>query len=177
MATSEAEPQAPSSYGMHAGAITGAYAAAANSGKAKPTGWAIVTGVPSPSLGAEVTFYVADGSTSALGGLWRFSYDGSAFTSGAAPWCTPPGGVSALTSVGEALVWVVASGQRVWKALAGGEGCQPRELRALSLAATNASYTSVTFMLPSGAEWTDGKVEEGEVGEAEEGEAEGEAEL
>ncbi len=148
-----------SSYQMHAGTLTGYYGEAVNGDRARPTSWAVVTGATTEG-GAPVNLFVADASAK-HGGIWRFSYTGQSFASDDAPWCAPPGGVGALTSVGEGLVWVDAAGTRVWKTAAGGEACAPRELRALSLNGTNSTYTSVSFLLPSGAAWVDGKVDGG----------------
>ena len=149
--TNEAAPKAPSSYQMHmpGGPLAGAYAAAANGGDTRPVGWAVVTGEDQPPpKGAEVHLFVGDRGP-AFGGIWRFAHDGAAFSSGGEPWCAPPGGVGALTSVGEGLVWVDAAGQRVWKsATRGGAACAPRELRSLSLKGTNATYAALSFSLP-----------------------------
>ena len=48
-------------------------------------------------------------------------------------------------------------GQRVFKTAAAGEVCAPRELKALSLVGTNATFTFVVFMLPSGSVFGEGE--------------------
>ena len=174
MATNKPQPQSATAYALHAGAFKGPYADASSSSDTKPLGWTVVmsaqsVGAPQSKLkkqkggkssdgfrtnSAALTVYVSDASVK-YGGLWRFAFDGGAFTSGAKPWCKPQGGIASLTTVGDALVWLDTAGTRVWKASASDDACEPKELLALSLANTNASYTSVSFVLPSGKWPTD----------------------
>ena len=177
MSTKDAQPKAPSSYVMHAGAFTGTYGDASISDDVRPVGWTVVIAskpigrLTFPSLddetdaqmGDALSVFVSD-SSSTYGGIWRFQHNKASFDSGDTPWCKPTNGVLSLTTVGGSIVWIDGDGKRVWKAVANDDACKPRELTALSLSMTNSSYTSVTFMLSSGKLWKDdtGTVAEGE---------------